>query len=143
MLHVLRGVNDDLIVADAKYHKNCYALYVMNSKKVVHSWEAGNERETPYDKASHQLMDELNPGIKEGRAYDMNSLLIRYRRCLADEGVVGESYTRQRLKERLKNCFGEEVVSHQQTDRAKPELIYASSIGLQDMINAWALARKA
>lgn len=143
MLHVLRGVNDDLIVADAKYHKNCYALYVMNSKKVVHSWEAGNERETPYDKASHQLMDELNPGIKEGRAYDMNSLLIRYRRCLADEGVVGEGYTRQRLKERLKNCFGEEVVSHQQTDRAKPELIYASSIGLQDMINAWALARKA
>lgn len=53
MLHVLRGVNDDLIAAKAKYHKNCYALYVMNSKKVVPSPEADKVRksETLHDKA--------------------------------------------------------------------------------------------
>lgn len=72
----------------------------------------------------------------------MNSLLVRYREFLTDEGVPGEGYTRQHLKDRLKNCFGEEVVFHQQMDRAKPELIYASSIRLQDVINAWALTQQ-
>ena len=42
MLHVLRGINDDLIAAEVKYHKNCYALYLMNSKKVVLYPEADN-----------------------------------------------------------------------------------------------------
>jgi len=28
MLHVLRGFNNDLIVANAKYHKACHACYV-------------------------------------------------------------------------------------------------------------------
>lgn len=81
------------------------------------------------------MIDELRPGIKEGKAYEMKSLLVSYRKFLADEGISGEGYTRH-LKDRLKNCFGEEVVFHQQMDRAKPELIYASSIGLQDVINA-------
>ena len=145
MLHVLRGVNDDLIAAEAKYHKNCYALSLMNSKKVILSSEVNDvsRRETLHDKAFRQLIEELKPGINEGRAYDMNSLLVRYREFLADEGVRGEGYTRQCLKDRLKNCFGEEVVFHQQMDRAKPELIYASSIRLQDVINAWALTHKA
>ena len=31
MLHILNGVNGDLIAAEAKYHKNCFATYV--SKK--------------------------------------------------------------------------------------------------------------
>lgn len=84
MLHVLRGVNDDLIAAEAKYHKNCYALYVMNSKKVVLSLGTDNvsKSETLHDKAFRQLIDELRPGIKEGRAYDMNSLLAKYREFL-------------------------------------------------------------
>lgn len=33
MLHVLRGFNDDLIAAEAKYYKNCYALYVIILRK--------------------------------------------------------------------------------------------------------------
>ena len=32
MLHLLLGVNDDLMAAEAKYHKNCYSLYT--AKKV-------------------------------------------------------------------------------------------------------------
>ena len=28
MLHTLRSVNDDLIAAGARYHENCFALYV-------------------------------------------------------------------------------------------------------------------
>lgn len=44
MLHVLRGItcNDDLIAVEVKYHKNCCALYLMNSKKVVLYPEADN-----------------------------------------------------------------------------------------------------
>ena len=94
-------------------------------------------------KAFRLLIKELRPGIKERRAYDMSSLLVRYRELLGDEGVRGEVYTRQRLRDRLKKCFGEEVVFHQEMDRAKPQLIYSSSIRLQNEINAWALTHKA
>lgn len=32
MLHILRGVNNDLVAADAKYHKACHASYVKKKK---------------------------------------------------------------------------------------------------------------
>ena len=32
MLYMLRSVNDDLVAADAKYHKNCFSLYVAKRK---------------------------------------------------------------------------------------------------------------
>lgn len=31
MLHLLRGVNNELIAAEAKYHKSCFASYVSKS----------------------------------------------------------------------------------------------------------------
>ena len=48
----------------------------------------------------------------------------------------------KRLKDRLKNRFGETIVFHQQLGRAKPELIYSSNINLQDVINTYALPQK-
>ena len=35
MLHILRGVNNDLVAVEAKYHKVCYATYMSNSKHEV------------------------------------------------------------------------------------------------------------
>ena len=29
MLHVLRNISYDLIASEAKYHKNCYSLYIL------------------------------------------------------------------------------------------------------------------
>ena len=39
MLHILNGVNGDLIAAETKYHKNCFAAYV--SKKITLSLPQG------------------------------------------------------------------------------------------------------
>ncbi|MCG7875527.1 MAG: hypothetical protein N0C90_04285, partial [Candidatus Thiodiazotropha endolucinida] len=50
-------------------------------------------------------------------------------------GVESDRYTRQRLKNRLKKRFVDEIVFHQPPDRSKPELVYSSSISLQDLIN--------
>ena len=49
MLHILNGVNGDLIAAEAKYHKNCFATYV--SKKTTLSLPKGKALDTPYERA--------------------------------------------------------------------------------------------
>ena len=35
MLHILNGVNGDLIAAEAKYHKNCFATYVSKKPRLA------------------------------------------------------------------------------------------------------------
>lgn len=52
MLHVLRSVNHDLIATEAKYHKNCYALYVAASSKkaIKETREDAGKDETEHEK---------------------------------------------------------------------------------------------
>ena len=79
MLHVLRSVNHDLIATKAKYYKNCYALYVAASSKkaIKETREDAGKDETEHEKAFRQLLDELKPGLDEGKAYDITSLKIK------------------------------------------------------------------
>lgn len=49
--------------------------------------------------------------LEEGRAYDMSSLLLKYRDILKERGIDGASYTKHRLKERLKRYI-EHVTSN-------------------------------
>ena len=144
MLHVLRSVNHDLIATEAKYHKTCYALYVAASSKkaIKETREDAGKDETEHEKAFRQLLDEIKPGLDEGKAYDITSLTERYRENLDEKGIASEVYQSKRLKDRLKNRFGETIVFHQQLGRAKPELIYSSNINLQDVINTYALPQK-
>lgn len=144
MLHILRSVNHDLIATEAKYHKNCYALYVAASSKkaIKETREDAGKDETEHEKAFRQLLDELKPGLDEGKAYDITSLTERYREILDEKGIASEVYQSKRLKDRLKNRFGETIVFHQQLGRAKPGLIYSSNINLQDVINTYALPQK-
>ena len=140
MMRFLIGIKDDLIAAEAKYHKNCYALYI--STKSPHVRLETQTSDTDYDNAFQRLAEDLKHGLDERQAFDMASLLARYNEFLLKKGVAGaESYSMQRLKDRLRNFFGEEIVFHQQLGRAKPELIYSSNVNLQDVINAWALSQ--
>lgn len=143
MLHVLRSINDDLIAAEAKYHKNCYSLYtaVSSKKATKESNKCASKAETEHEKSFRQLIDELKPGIEKGKAYDITGLTKRYRKILEEKGVASEVYTSQHLKDRLKNAFGETIMFHQQLGRAKPELIYSSSVKLEDVINAYAITQ--
>ncbi|KAK3746850.1 hypothetical protein QZH41_000039 [Actinostola sp. cb2023] len=136
MLHVLRSINNDLIAAEAKYHKNCFALYV--SKKALKSQTASTEQsESRYEAAFQEIRDVIRPGLDQGRAYSMASLLEIYRKILQKEGINPASYTKQRLKVKLQKHFGESIVFHQQSDRSKPEFIYSSKITTQYILNSW------
>ena len=82
------------------------------------------------------MVAEINEGIYEGKAYDISSLLSKYCERLENKGIKAKSYSKQRLKLRLENHFGENIVFHQHPDKSKPEVIYSSNISLQDVLNA-------
>ena len=110
MGHLLLEVNDDLIAAEAKYHKNCCSLY---TAKKVRDDKGQSSNESHHENTFKQLVEELRPGLEQDWAYDMASLLIKYRDYLSEKGVPGDGYTlSQRLKDRLKSSFGEEITFH-------------------------------
>lgn len=63
MLHILGNVNDDLVAANAKYHKNCFCLYVTKKRKSL-----GTDKHSQYEAAFQELAEDLTPGIKQGNA---------------------------------------------------------------------------
>lgn len=134
MLLVLPA-NNDLIAAEAKYHKACYATYVSSSNIKFKAFREGKD-EDAYATAFSELAAEITSDIKAGRAFTMGFLLTKYKALLQKTGLPAESYTSQRLKLRLKKHFAEEIVFHQPPDRSKSELLYSSHISLQDVINA-------
>ena len=69
MLHILRGVNGDLIAAEAKYHKNCFSLYVLKDHKI-------KNKESDYEASFQEFATDITRGIREGKAYEMNSLVL-------------------------------------------------------------------
>ena len=71
-------------------------------------------------------------------AYDMTTPLTMYQSNLESKVVDASSYSKQHLKARLKKHYGDELIFHTPTARFKPELIYGSTIMVQDILNAWA-----
>ena len=71
-------------------------------------------------------------------AYDMTTLLTMYQSNLESKGVDASSYSKQHLKARLQKHYGDELIFHTPTARFKPELVYGSTIMVQDILNAWA-----
>ena len=132
MLHTLRSVND-LIAAEAKYHKSCYGSYT--SKSNLRFQVPRDKEETKHDEAFNDLISIITPKIEAGNAYDMNNLLNIFKGSLQTKGVDCESYTRQKLKSRLVSHFKEGLVFHQ-PQSTKPELVFSSSVSLLDVINA-------
>ena len=84
---------------------------------------------------SKSSQDELVKGIlEEGKAHDMPGLLTKYKEILKERGVNEESYTKHRLKERLKKHFSDEIEFFQ-VSRCKPDIVYSSALSIQDLIN--------
>lgn len=102
MLHRLLSIKNDLIAAEAKYHKDCFSSYVSKSN-LKHQGFGDNV--SAHDAAFKDLVRSITPGISDGRAYNMLTLLQNYQENLKERGVDGESYTKHRLKERLKKHF--------------------------------------
>ena len=132
MLHVLRSISYDLIASEAKYHKNCYSLYIF--KKDPKAEECNSLHEVSFQ----ELVAEITRGIREGKAYDITTLLTMYQSNLESKGVDANNYSKQHLKARLQKHYGDELIFHTPTARFKPELVYGSTIMVQDILNAWA-----
>lgn len=81
MLHCLLSVNNDLIAAKAKYHKDCFSSYV--SKSNLKHQGFGDEV-SAHDAAFKDLMRSITPGISDGRKYDMLTLLQNYQENLKE-----------------------------------------------------------
>ena len=64
-----------------------------------------------------------------------------YQELLKEKGVDGERYTKHRLKERLKKFFGD-VIDFFQASKCKSEIVFPSSLSIQDLINNAAEATK-
>lgn len=132
LLFTLRGVSKDLVAAEGKYHKTCRDSYVSKSN-IKHKTFKVDAQKDSYANTMKCLGEVIAPSLNAGKAYNMNALLQKYKILLAERGIDADSYSRQRLKLRLKNFFGESIVFHQQSDRSKPELVYSSQLSLQDV----------
>ena len=135
LLGVLLSVNYDLIAKEGKYHKSCHASYVSKST-IKHKLDAATIGENAFNEAFTRLVNIITPEIENGKAYDMNTLLSMFKNELQKMGNDGESYTKQKLKARLKSHYHDRLVFHQSPQQSKPEIVYSGSISLLDVINA-------
>ncbi|CAB3981721.1 multidrug resistance-associated 4-like isoform X1, partial [Paramuricea clavata] len=131
LLPVLRTV--ELIASEGKYHKSCHASYV--SKANIKSQCINGKPVNEYEDAFAEFLDIIRPEILNGKACNMNYLLQLYKDMLTKRDVNADSYTRQKLKLRLKLVFNDSLVFHQPHGSTKPEIVYSSSISLLDVIN--------
>lgn len=138
ILHILSGVNDDLVAAEAKYHKSCFSSYTSKSN-IKHRAFKEEKDESLFSVAFKEMASTIQSFLDNGRAYDMSSLLTMYQHILKSKGIDADSYTKHKLKLRMQSHFGDDIVFHQQFDKKKPELVYSSKISLQDVINSAAL----
>jgi len=66
MMHHLRSVNNDLIAAEAKYHKDCYSSYVSKSN-LKH--QGLTENESAHDAAFKDLVNNQEFQVGEHTIY--------------------------------------------------------------------------
>ena len=126
-LHI--GDFSKLMAIEAVYHKGCQANYIKIKEKVPQS-----ER----DAAFSQFLEQVEPNLKRGRAYDMSTLLASYNNIMNNVSNDLESaatYASQNLKKRLKRHFGNNIVFFQQETVAAPDLVFSRDINIKDVIN--------
>ena len=94
LLCILNSVNYDLIAAEGRYHKSCHASYTskVNIKRKRES--AAQRKDNTFDEAFHQQLEVITPEIESGKAYDMNVLLMMFRKEMEKMGNETDSYTK-------------------------------------------------
>lgn len=64
-----------------------------------------------YSAAFAMLVDEITPGLSEGKIYDMSHLLDRYKQVLEVKGISCSNYRNEKLKRRMRGN------SHREAER--------------------------
>jgi hypothetical protein len=137
MLRLIYGVNDDLIAAEAKYHKTCHSNYISTAHiKYSEFREDNKSKEVAYTESFSDIVTDIDPDLERGKAFSMSSLLNKFKAIAKTRNLDAQSYTAQRLKLRLQNYFKDRIVFHRPIDQAKSEIVYSSKISIEDVINA-------
>ena len=126
----------DLIAMKARYHNSCRAQYTSKTNLMYTAFKEAKGKDV-YGDAFAELVIPVVDGIKQGKAYELTSLLTKYKSILREKGVsTADSYTNQRLKLRLKDHFKYRVVFHEQHQQSKSQLMYSSQISFHEVISA-------
>ena len=136
LLSILYSVNYDLIAFEGRYHKSCHTSYT-SKVNIKQKWKSATPREENiFDEAFNRLLQVITSKIESGKSYNMNVLLMMFRKEIEKMGNEADSYTKQKLKAQLISRFNQELAFHQPPQQSKPEVAYSSSTSLMDVINA-------
>ena len=117
---------------EARYHKDCHALYMKNKL-------SSSGRKSPYDEAFDRLVDYLMPFLNNGRATEMSNLLDKYKEFLSEieseDDIDPNSYRTERLKARMQKHFGQSIAFADQKRKTSSQIVYSNSIDMKDVIN--------
>ena len=127
-LHV--GDFSKLIANDAVYHKGCHPNYMSQKQKL-------RKEPSAHDLTFQKLINEIEPKLFSGKAYDMSSVLQTFKKKLSENGdeLSGEAYTSQKLKTKLLSHYQDRVTFLKQGPASAAELLVKSDIELKDVIN--------
>ena len=102
------AVNNDLVAAEARYHKACHATYIC--KNNLH-YEGRQERSC--DVSFQKLAEYMSIDLDGGKAFEISTVIGIYKDYLNEQQMSLDSYTTRRLKLRLKKHFGDNIAFHQ------------------------------
>ena len=88
MLHVLISVNNEIIAAETKYHKTCFACYVSKSN-LKHKGFKGREAKTLYDTTFKEMVAEISEGIYQEKAFDIVITFVEIPQAPGGQGNQG------------------------------------------------------
>ena len=109
IFRVTGAVNNDLVAAEARYHKACHATYI--SKNNLH-YEG--RQETSYGVSFQKNLPEyMSIDLDGGKAFEISTVIGRYKDYLNEQQMSLDNYTTRRLKLRLKKNFGDNIAFHQ------------------------------
>lgn len=120
MLHCLLSVNNDLIAAKAKYHKDCFSSYV--SKSSLKHQGFGDEV-SAHDAAFKDLMRSITPGISAGRKYGMLTLLQNYQENLKERSRRRELHQASIEITFKEAFFGQDGIFSSQQDKPTDSIL--------------------
>ena len=111
ILRVTGAVNNDLVAAEARYHTACHATHRYISKNKLH-YEG--RQETSYDVSFQKKLPEyMSIDLDGGKAFEISTVIGRYKDYLNEQQMSRDSYTTRRLKLRPKKHFGDNIAFHQ------------------------------
>ena len=125
---LIGGDFSKLPAVEAKYHRNCYNMYLKKTTTV-------KSKDTIHDICFKLLVDEkVDPALSDGRALNINTLLTQFKEYLKDKEYDDyDAYTSQKLKQRLVKHYGSSICVTQEINQTQS--IYSSNTCITEVIN--------